>query len=212
MKIKPAWIALSAGLIILIGVIVLIVVTANKPITTETSTTEQVKVEKTLSGKSAAEDKQDILSAAVALLDTVEAPKDATEFESYMQKIESGEVAVPEELKAKIRLVDSLATEDGIERTIYQTLVTFATFSKQSTGNDKVSPLYDDAASGIILDQEVGVAYVPTTLFVNSGTGVNGFSMEFVYVDGEWLFSPYMTLDELRLALVLQGEGTATNG
>lgn len=212
MKIKPAWIALSAGLIILIGVIVLIVVTANKPITTETSTTEQVKVEKTLSGKSVAEDKQDILTAAVALLDTVEAPKDAAEFESYMQKIESGEVAVPEELKAKIRLVDSLATEDGIERTIYQTLVTFATFSKQSTGNDKVSPLYEDAASGIILDQEVGVAYVPTTLFVNSGTGVNGFSMEFVYVDGEWLFSPYMTLDELRLALVLQGEGTASNG
>lgn len=212
MKIKPAWIALSAGLIILIGVIVLVVVTANKPITAETSTTEQVKVEKTLSGKSVAEDKQDILSAAVAILDTVEAPKDAADFESYMQKIESGEVPVPEELKAKIRLVDSLATEDGIERTIYQTLVTFATFSKQSTGNDKVSPLYDDAASGIILDQEVGVAYVPTTLFVNSGTGVNGFSMEFVYVDGEWLFSPYMTLDELRLALVLQGEGTSSNG
>lgn len=212
MKIKPAWIALSAGLIILIGVIVLIVVTANKPITTEASTTEQVKVEKTLSGKSVAEDKQDILTAAVGLLDTVEAPKDATEFESYMQKIESGEVPVPEELKAKIRLVDSLATEEGIERTIYQTLVTFATFSKQSTGNDKVSPLYEDAASGIILDQEVGVAYVPTTLFVNSGTGVNGFSMEFIYVDGEWLFSPYMTLDELRLALVLQGEGTTANG
>lgn len=212
MKIKPAWIALSAGLIILIGVIVLIVVTANKPITAESSSTEQVKVEKTLSGKSVAEDKQDILTAAVALLDTVEAPKDATEFESYMQKIESGEVAVPEELKAKLRLVDSLATEEGIDRTIYQTLVTFATFSKQSTGKDKVSPLYEDAASGIILDQEVGVAYVPTTLFVNSGTGVNGFSMEFVYVDGEWLFSPYMTLDELRLALVLQGEGTASNG
>lgn len=213
MKIKPAWIALGAGLVILIGVIVLIVVTANKPISTETSTsTEQVKVEKTLSGKSAAEDKQDILAAAVALLDTVEAPKDAAEFESYMQKIESGEVAVPEELKAKLRLVDSLATEEGIDRTIYQTLVTFATFSKQSTGNDKVSPLYEDAASGIILDQEVGVAYVPTTLFVNSGTGVNGFSMEFIYVDGEWLFSPYMTLDELRLALVLQGEGTASNG
>lgn len=213
MKIKPAWIALCAGLFILIGVIVLIVVTANKPISTDTATsTEQVKVEKTLSGKSAAEDKQDVLTAAVTLLDTVEAPKDAKDFESYMQKIESGEIPVPDELKSKIRLVDSLATEEGIDRTIFQTLVTFATFSKQSTGNDKVTPLYDDAASGVILDQEAGVAYVPTTLFVNSGTGVNGFSMEFIYLDGKWTFSPYMTLDELRLALVLQGEGTASNG
>jgi hypothetical protein len=211
MKFKPAWIALGAAAVILIAVIVLIVATVNKPLEvgSEGSNTEQVKVEKTLSGKSVAEDKNDVLASAISLLSTVNAPKDATEFQAYMGKIDSGEVKVPAELTEKVRLVDTLATEDGIESTLFQTLVTFATFAKQSSGSDEITPLYDNAAQGIILDQEMGLAYVPTTLFVNSGTGVNGFSMEFVYVDGEWKLSPYMTLDELRLALVLQGSGTS---
>lgn len=211
MKIKPAWIALGAAVVILIAVIVLIITTVNKPIEvagSNTPNTQQVQVEKTLSGKSAADDKNDVLATAIALLTSVNAPKDATEFQAYMGKIDSGEVKPPAELTDKVRLVDTLATQDGIDSTLFQTLVTFATFAKQSSGSDQIAPLYANAAQGITLDQELGIAYVPTTLFVNSGSGVNGFSMEFVYVDGQWKLSPYMTLDELRLALVLQGQGT----
>lgn len=208
MKLKPAWIALGAAVLILIGVVILVVTAMNKPVTEETKTpTEQVQVERTLTGKTAAEDKEDVLAAAIALLQAAGAPSNDADFEKLMKSIEAGEASMPEELASKIRVVDKLANEDGIDSTIYQTLVTFGAFANKSSGAESITPLYDNAAEGIVLDQETGIAYVPTTLFVNSGSGVNGFSMEFVYVDGEWFFSPYMTLDELRLALVFQGAG-----
>lgn len=203
MKSRLAIIALvAAGLIaVAVGIIIFVTVSADN---SSENTSEVTQVERTLSGKSVAEDKADVMAAAVALLSAANAPLDTTEFSTKMSQIESGELTMSDELSSKIRLVDSLENEDGIDATIYQTLVSFGAFAKQSTGQDAIVPLYDNAADGITLDQEAGVAYVPTTLFVNSGTGINGFSMEFIYLDGQWLFSPYMTLDELRLAIAFQ--------
>jgi len=213
MKSKFAWIGLGAAVLIAIAVVILIVVTVQKPVasTTETTgTTPTTAVERSLSGKTAEEDKADVLAASAALFEAAGAPTDQTDFTTLMEGIDAGTTKIPETFTAKVRYADSLGTDDSIDDTLYQTIVTLAFLAKTSSGTDAITPLYDNAAKAIVLDQEVGVAYVPTTIFVNSSSGVNGFSLEFVYINGEWILSPYMTLDELRLALVLQGSGTAT--
>ncbi len=216
MKSKFAWIGLGAAVLIAIAVVILIVATVGKPVETTTgsngtdSSSPTTTVERSLSGKTLEEDKNDVLAAAIALFESTGAPADQAQFTALMESVDAGTAVIPDEFTAKVRYVDSLGTDESIEDTLFQTIVTLAFLAKTSSSTDAVEALYDNATKAIVLDQEVGVAYVPTTLFVNSTSGVNGFSLEFVYLDGAWVLSPYMTLDELRLALVLQGAGTAT--
>ena len=204
-KSRFVWIGVTAAVAIIIALVVLIVVTLNKETPVTTSPESPTQISRTLSGKTAAEDRADVLAAATKLLDATNAPMGATDYANLMDEIDKGNVNPPQGLFDQIRLVDNLAEDTTIKNTLYQSLVTFAALSKQSTGTEKITTLYDNAVDAITLDQETGIAYVPTTLFINSSSGVNGFSLEFVYVDGEWIFSPYMTLDELRLALVYSG-------
>lgn len=204
-------IGLSAAAAILVSIVVLIVVTLNSESTVESppESAPVSQLERTLSGKTLAEDQADVLQAAIALLQATDAPLGAADYETRMLQIEQGNFEYSEDLRSKIRFVEGIANDEAIERTLLQSLVTFGSLSKQSSGSETITALFDNASEGIVVDQEVGVAYVPTTLFINSSTGINGFSLEFVYVDGEWLFAPYMTLDQLRLALVYNGAGQA---
>lgn len=198
-------IGISAAAAILLAVVIALAVALNSANQAEAPMpTAPTQVERTVSGKSIEEDRADVLNAAVELLEATGAPLGATDYQTYMDKVETGEITYSEDLLKRIRFVDSL-NEDSVKRTLLQSLATFANMSKQSTGTDAITTLYENSDDAVVVDQEAGVAYVPTTLFINSTTGLNGFSFEFVYIDGEWKFAPYMTLDQLRLALVYNG-------
>lgn len=211
MKSKFLWIGITAAVVILAAVSVLIAVSlsGNMSDTKSKTTTQVTQTDKTLSGKSLAEDRADVVKAATDLLNTVNAPMGAADYTALMKKIDAGDATIPQTVLDKIRIVDNLKTDKNVDKTLYQALTTFSSLAKQSTGSDTIAPLFQNATDGVTLDQELGIAYVPTTLFINSSSGVNGFSLEFVYVDGKWLLSPYMTLDELRLALVYSGGATS---
>lgn len=175
---------------------------------TDTSAIEQL--DKTVSGKSAAEDKSDVIEAAKALLEATETPSDVKELTAFLSDVESGKITPSEDLLSKIHFAGELNGDETVLNTTYQTLISFAGFAKQNREDGKIEPVVEQPEGAITLDQELGIAYVPVSLFVKSDTGTNSFSMEFVYKDGEWLFAPYLSLDEVKLAVILQSSALSS--
>lgn len=208
MKSKIAWFGIGAAIIIVVSIVVLVVVTISKPSSTATPT----QASRSVSGQTAEKDKANALQAAIDLLNSTNAPSNKDDFSALMTKLDAGTATIPDDFTKRVRYVDSLASDKKINNTLYQTIVTLAFLAKKSSTTGTIAPLYSENSTSIILDQENGIAYVPTTLFVSSSSGVNGFSLEFIYMNGEWVLSPYMTLDELRLALVLQGSTSSSSG
>lgn len=176
---------------------------------TTSSTVEQL--DKTLSGKSAAEDKADVIAAAKALLEATDTPADVSELTSFLNDVEAGKITPTDDLLSKIHFAGELKGNDTILSTTYQTLISFTGFAKQNREDGAIEPVVEQPEGAITLDQELGIAYVPVSLFVKSETGTNSFSMEFVYKDGEWLFAPYMSLDEVKLAVILQSNSLSSD-
>lgn len=168
------------------------------------ATSSPTQIDRTLSGKTIDEDRQDVFDATVDLLNATNAPVEQAAFLKLLEELDSASVSdIPQEFIAKIRFVDKMS-EDLLKITTYQALVTFASLSKASSENGEVTSLYLDGPNGIFVDQEAGIAHVPMNIFVNQEGQPNTFSLEFTYIDGEWLMQPYSVLDQLRLSLALQ--------
>lgn len=163
---------------------------------TDDSKTE--KVEKSVTGKSANEDRQDALKAAGEILTlAAKTEKDMTP-EERAKKIDEGDMSVVDkDLAKKIRLAD-VYSEDDMKANVYQALIAM---TKYIAVDGKVSPVSENSWQSVYVDSEIGVAYVPLSTFYDNGTV---FSFEMVYVDGEWKFAPYSFMDIVKLSASLQ--------
>lgn len=167
-----------------------------EPPQTETSIE---KVERTLSGKTSDEDRKDALKSAQELL-TFAADDMGTGLtpEERAEKIAEGDMtALNPELEEKIRLIDVYLDED-LKNNVFQALIAI---SKHIAVDGKVEPVSEIAWQVVYVDPEIGIAYVPVSVFHDS---VAPFSFEMIYVDGEWRLSPYSFMEIIRLSSSLQ--------
>lgn len=159
------------------------------------------KTERSLSGKSADEDRQDAINAATDLLNLAAESPTNEEFDKRLEKLSEGDqTVISPELKNGIRFVDTFENEN-LQVNVYQSLVTFATLIQQTSGKAVVEPGTVDMWKNVHVDSELGIAFVPIAAYANQSAG---FSLEMIYVDGEWKLAPYSLIDSVKLSAKLQ--------
>jgi cytoskeletal protein RodZ len=213
MNKKLGYGVIAAAVVIILGLVwALVVVASNNDGEKEASTpekTSQTTVTRTLTGKELAADRADVYKAATELLESTNAPAKQEEFTALLSELDGAKVSdIPEGFLDKVRFAD-LLDEEQLKVTTYQALITFASLAKASSEDGKIASLYADGPMSIMVDQETGTAQVPMNIFVSQEGQANTFSMEFVYVDGEWKMAPYSVLDQLRLSLAMQQQAAA---
>jgi hypothetical protein len=211
MNKKLAYSIVAGAVVVILGLIWALAVASNndkaatdtpdKPAQTQTT------VARTLTGKEIAADRADVYKAATEVLESTNAPAKQEDFTKLLGELDGAKASdIPQEFIGKVRFVD-LLDEDALKVTTYQALITFASLSKASSPDGKIASLYADGPMTIMVDQEIGLAQVPMNIFIGQEGQANTFSMEFVYVDGQWKLSPYSVLDQLRLSLSMQQQG-----
>lgn len=172
---------------------------------TKPTTTSIEQVERSLSGKSLEEDKKDVLKSAQDLL---KASSDTTDGTSMVEKIEAldtGDVSVvSEDLENRIRFQDDFKIDENLQATTYQSLMVLATYISE----EDFAFVSEDVWEEVYVDQEAGVAFVPVSAFYSQGST---FSLEFVYIDGEWKLSPYSFLNAVNMSASIQENQAANN-
>lgn len=166
--------------------------------TTDT-TTKVEKVSKTVSGKSIDEDKKDALAAAQNVLTlSAKSPTGETVEERVTKLDDSDTSVVDPSLPDTIRFAGEFETDIELQASTYQALITLTSYIAPE---GDVAPISDDMWKNVYVDQELGIAYVPVSVFFGPGSA---FSLEMVYTDGEWKLAPYTLLDIVRLSASLQ--------
>lgn len=161
------------------------------------SPTSVTAVDRSVSGKDVSEDKADAVKAVEGLLSAANKYDGDLNVQDRLSKIEKGDFSVTdvEGMKSNIRFAGEFKDDADLQKTTYQALVTLASYLGDSDG---VVSLEDkEMAQHVYVDSEVGIAFVPLNIFSNTS---NAFSLEMVYMDGEWLMSPYSLLDIVRLS------------
>ena len=195
------------GVIVILIVLLVVSITNNGTIVPTSSkgtsaSSSPTAITKSLSGRSTDEDKAEAVASAATLLNA--ANKHTTD-QTADQRVQALESDGDHSNIADLTTMDSLTRftnefDDDLKITTRQSLI-------------KVSSLLDDDNDGTIeargnapqqyvyLDQEAGVAYVPLQVFSSNAPA---FSLEMVYVDGQWKFAPYTLLDAIRLSAALK--------
>lgn len=161
-------------------------------------TVEQIN--RSLSGKSEEEDKKDAMSAAQNILNKSIDSSNDSELNDKITSLEDGDISVvSEDVKNKVRFTGEFQSDKNYQSTTYQAILVLAIFLIED--NEKIEPISEDIWEEVYLDQETGIAYVPLSVFYEKGTA---FSLEMVYVDGEWKLAPYSILSAINLSSKLQ--------
>lgn len=146
--------------------------------------------------------RQEAVDAAAALLTEAYVHRDSEEeYVEYLEALEDGELdEVSETVVNSVRTTDLFDNEQSAI-TSYGILTTYSIMIKQLHGlgeDESIEPLFDNEsiARNVLYDEEVGIAYVPLSLFAGEQALL---TMEMVYVDGEWQVMPYSLLEGVSL-------------
>lgn len=162
----------------------------------DVSSSEQRKVQDTVSGKSKDQDKKDALHVAESILNS-SATEKGKSTEDRLKSIDSGdESSVPKDLKDKITFVDSFESDPVLQRATYESIITL----KDNVFKDKEAKAPENGWQAVEVDSSKGIAWVPVGAI--SQTGVP-FTFEMVYKDGEWKLSPYSLLESVKMSSML---------
>lgn len=162
------------------------------------------QVERSVSGKTKEEDQKDAMAAAQTLLDAANDYDGKKTLEERLNAITDGDdsVADVKGMKSHIRFAGDFASDKELQTASIQSIITLASHLKNSDG--KVEPLSTGSYNYVFLDGEIGVAFVPVSVFTKD----SAFSLEMVYDRGEWKLAPYSLLDIVRLSAVLSGSSS----
>ena len=168
-----------------------------------TPTAPPAKAGKNTPGGTVDDNRKKVLSQAVALLDQGVAVGKDGEGEAYQEllvSLQAGDFSpLPESFTSTFRFSDYL-TDDELKAASYISVVHLSTLvNSAAKAQDKTSiePLTDDAWKNVYVDMEAGQAFVPVTVFLGQDAS---FSLEFLYVNGEWKFVPYSLIDAIQAA------------
>lgn len=156
----------------------------------------------------------DVPSADTGRMEAVEATEDLLnsvylDFDSEEEYLEAMEriqeegydAVLPEDVSDRIHFVDIFDGNEGAEIITYQTLLALSAQISMETG-EEIALQYDETQveGNVLYDEEVGIAYVPISAFA---TGDVSFSLQMVYVDGEWKLAPYSVIESVQLSASL---------
>lgn len=195
--------AIAAGAVILALIVSIVIIATNKNTTqtinttNDTNTQQQTeKVVKTVTGKNDSENQADALKATTELLNNInDNPKKLTPRERA-EKIDKGDYSVVNKKVADyIHFVPS-HENDNVKATVYQALIALTEYLNKD-GKNKIAPVSDNEASKIYVDSELGIAYVPMSIYYGSE---NVFSLEMVYTDSKWKLAPYSFVEAVKMS------------
>lgn len=121
------------------------------------------------------------------------------DFDELLTAVAKGdESGLPKDFVAKFRFVDKLQEEDEIRAAgIVSVLQLGQVLNKGLPEEQKLELLTSDAWTYIYVDKQAGNAFVPLSLYLGEEAA---FSFEYVWIDGEWIFSPYSFIDAISAA------------
>lgn len=160
------------------------------------------------SGKTAEQDKADVLAATAALINEAgKNPGEKMEPALRLQKLDDDDYTViSKKLPSMIRFAPS--TPKHIQTTTYQALVTIHTVLVNTGGSETVKVKDQKAALGqVFMDSEVGMAFIPLSVFSGQESA---FNFQMIYVDGKWVLSPYSLVEAISLSAAAGSQSSPT--
>lgn len=162
------------------------------------------KVTKSVSGASSDKDKASAMAAAATLLTAANKHSANLSADDRVKAFEDS--SADRNTLADMSTIDSLTRftndfDNDLRKTTYQSLVKVSSLL-DGNNDGKIEARSSDLYKYVYLDSETGTAYVPLQVFSNNAPA---FSLEMVYVDGQWKFAPYTLLDAIRLSSSMSG-------
>lgn len=183
----------------------LAVVSISKNESGSSSSDQQVqKVSRSVSGASSDKDKASAMAAAATLLTAANKHSANLSADDRVKAFEDS--SADRSTLADMSTIDSLTRftndfDNDLRKTTYQSLVKVSSLL-DGNNDGKIEARSSDLYKYVYLDSETGTAYVPLQVFFNNAPA---FSLEMVYVDGQWKFAPYTLLDAIRLSSSMSG-------
>ena len=162
------------------------------------------KVSRSVSGTSSDKDKASAMAAAATLLTAANKHSANLSADDRVKAFEDS--SADRNTLADMSTIDSLTRftndfDNDLRKTTYQSLVKVSSLL-DGNNDGKIEARSSDLYKYVYLDSETGTAYVPLQVFSNNAPA---FSLEMVYVDGQWKFAPYTLLDAIRLSSSMSG-------
>ena len=162
------------------------------------------KVSRSVSGASSDKDKASAMAAAATLLTAANKHSANLSADDRVKAFEDS--SADRNTLADMSTIDSLTRftndfDNDLRKTTYQSLVKVSSLL-DGNNDGKIEARSSDLYKYVYLDSETGTAYVPLQVFFNNAPA---FSLEMVYVDGQWKFAPYTLLDAIRLSSSMSG-------
>lgn len=166
----------------------------NEPIVTPTI------IERSLTGLTIDEDRKNVLLAAESLLNETLKLTDES-MENQLEKLDNNDSSfITDNFIELIQFNDTFNESEDARITVYQSLIALTHTMNNANEIKVITPTNDLAFKNVFVDQEAGQAFVPIEVFTGQETF---FSLEFVYVDNEWKFSPYTFVEAVRMSATL---------
>lgn len=183
--------------VIWLSVLLVTVRSSSSAATQEVITVE--KVEKSISDRTVEEDREILINLSSSLL-TEAYDLQEKDLDNLIQSIDQRDFSVlPESFTNKFRFVDQFDNPDN-QAAAFESIIALAYNIAEM--NDGVFEEIGGFSSSVFIDSEAGTAFVPISVF----TGMNtGFALEYVVIDGEWVFSPYSTTQGTIIAALASG-------
>jgi hypothetical protein len=126
-------------------------------------------------------------------------PRNRTLWERFelLETTSPNELLTPESIRM-MHLSDYFSTDNRALSVIAQSL--FSLLGVITNHSESIQVQIWDFDDIVFLDEELGIAFVPMDVFTG---GVTGYSVNLIYLDGEWKFMPFSLLDSVRLSLIL---------
>lgn len=204
-RTKQGIVTVLMSLVIVCLAAALAVVSISKNESSGSGSDQQVqKVTKSVSGASSDKDKASAMAAAATLLTAANKHSANLSADDRVKAFEDS--SADRSTLADMSTIDSLTRftndfDNDLRKTTYQSLVKVSSLL-DGNNDGKIEARSSDLYKYVYLDSETGTAYVPLQVFSNNAPA---FSLEMVYVDGQWKFAPYTLLDAIRLSSSMSG-------
>lgn len=166
---------------------------------------ESEKITRSLSGKTLAEDRADVVTAVAGLLNATNAPKTIEEAGNTIGELEAGDFSsLAPDFLDRVRFYDAYADNSSFQSEVAMSIYSIAALAKQANGGEIVA---DESKIGTVrIDQETGIAQVPIDIFTGNASPI---AFQMVYVDGAWKLEPHTFSSYIRLSAILQANSAA---
>lgn len=163
------------------------------------------KLDRTVSGKTASEDRADAVRVLQTVLQDMHSAGKGKNLGDRLNALDRGDFSgVPDSVKKRVRFNDYLEKNSGVQTNMYQALVTLEESTFLAVKDEKFSP-DESLLSSVYADPETGRVFVPLNVFNRSKGAV---SVEMVFVKGEWVIDPYSFMETIHITARYQKGST----